>query len=647
MPFVTDTLQKPRPDSLAGLQLPRRERRHPSPVDWRDEVLYFLLADRFSDGREATRPLLDRDDRAAARAGRPDGSGWRWDRWARSGRGRWQGGTLAGVTLEARLPARPRRRPRSGSARSSSSAAISTPTTATASRTSSRSIRASARATTSSSWSTTAHAAGCASSSTSSSTTPATTGSTRRARRAACTSRITRRGRYPFGAWRGADGAARPGRRSAGAEDGVWPAELQDRDAYTRAGTGSLGAGDLDDADAEHKRTDFEDLRDFALDAAGDAAAPRALLQVLDRAHRLRRLPDRHAEARLARAGAQLLRRDQGVRRQPRQGELLPRRRGRRRRRDAGPLSRRARSATSTRRSTSARCGPRSPRSPRGCAQPTDYFAGFDPERSRPRLAPQRSATGTSRSSTTTTTSSATKLRFSAGRGAADHQVVAGVAIQLFTLGIPCIYYGTEQALRGPGAVRAAVARRLGRARPCTCARRCSARSTRGADGRAGLHRRRLDHGLPGFGAFGTAGRHCFDDAAPGRSGASQALARTRAAARSCATGGSTCARSRSSAGFAVRGGGELLAWSRILDDEEALCVVNAHGTAAAARTSSSTPTSTPARRRLQSSPTRPRLAVCRTRLTPSARASPCSVARTARATCPCATVRLRRSSSS
>ena len=39
MPFVTDTLQKPRPDSLAGLQLPRRERRHPSPVDWRDEVL--------------------------------------------------------------------------------------------------------------------------------------------------------------------------------------------------------------------------------------------------------------------------------------------------------------------------------------------------------------------------------------------------------------------------------------------------------------------------------------------------------------------------------------------------------------------------------------------------------------------------------
>ena len=32
---------------------------------------------------------------------------------------------------------------------------------------------------------------------------------------------------------------------------------------------------------------------------------------------------------------------------------------------------------------------------------------------------------------------------------------------------------------------------------------------------------------------------------------------------------------------FALPGAGELVAWSRILDDEEALCVVNSHGTAA------------------------------------------------------------------
>jgi hypothetical protein len=41
----------------------------PSPADWRDEVLYFLLPDRFSDGQEATRPLLSRDQIRELRAG--------------------------------------------------------------------------------------------------------------------------------------------------------------------------------------------------------------------------------------------------------------------------------------------------------------------------------------------------------------------------------------------------------------------------------------------------------------------------------------------------------------------------------------------------------------------------------------------------
>jgi hypothetical protein len=41
------------------------------------------------------------------------------------------------------------------------------------------------------------------------------------------------------------------------------------------------------------------------------------------------------------------------------------------------------------------------------------------------------------------------KVRFSSD-AASDHQVVAGVAMQLFSLGIPCVYYGTEQAFAGP-----------------------------------------------------------------------------------------------------------------------------------------------------------------------------------------------------
>ena len=53
----------------------------PSPVDWRDEVLYFLLPDRFSDGRESSRPLLTRERIRSLRQApsRPDIN---WREWA-------------------------------------------------------------------------------------------------------------------------------------------------------------------------------------------------------------------------------------------------------------------------------------------------------------------------------------------------------------------------------------------------------------------------------------------------------------------------------------------------------------------------------------------------------------------------------------
>ena len=68
---------------------------HPSPADWRDEVLYFLLPDRFSDGREDDRPLLTRAQIRALRT-QADRPGWSWKAWADSGK-RWQGGTLNGI----------------------------------------------------------------------------------------------------------------------------------------------------------------------------------------------------------------------------------------------------------------------------------------------------------------------------------------------------------------------------------------------------------------------------------------------------------------------------------------------------------------------------------------------------------------------
>jgi hypothetical protein len=59
----------------------------------RDEVFYFLLVDRFSDGHEGGRPLLYHTRLGDHRPGQ-----WRWDAWAKSGSDRWQGGTLSGVS---------------------------------------------------------------------------------------------------------------------------------------------------------------------------------------------------------------------------------------------------------------------------------------------------------------------------------------------------------------------------------------------------------------------------------------------------------------------------------------------------------------------------------------------------------------------
>jgi len=69
MSFIEDTLAAPRPDAL---DLPRRQY-HPSPDSWQDEVVYFLLVDRFSDGAEGTRPLLDRGRLTDARPDQTNG----------------------------------------------------------------------------------------------------------------------------------------------------------------------------------------------------------------------------------------------------------------------------------------------------------------------------------------------------------------------------------------------------------------------------------------------------------------------------------------------------------------------------------------------------------------------------------------------
>lgn len=81
----------------------RRERHHPSPAAWEDQVLYFALVDRFSDGREdgyrdvdgavvpGTTPPFTPADRGNAVATAEDAAAWR------AAGATWIGGTLAGL----------------------------------------------------------------------------------------------------------------------------------------------------------------------------------------------------------------------------------------------------------------------------------------------------------------------------------------------------------------------------------------------------------------------------------------------------------------------------------------------------------------------------------------------------------------------
>jgi glycosidase len=99
MAAIDEVLRASRPASVAEARAswPVRSGYHPSPADWRDECLYFLLPDRFSDETPAGRPLLDRARLGDARGGSPAWRDGDWQNWARSGRVRFQGGTLRGV----------------------------------------------------------------------------------------------------------------------------------------------------------------------------------------------------------------------------------------------------------------------------------------------------------------------------------------------------------------------------------------------------------------------------------------------------------------------------------------------------------------------------------------------------------------------
>lgn len=265
-PFAATTLGTQVPQRIhPDVAFPRREQYHPSPGDWQDEVLYFLLVDRFSDAQESTRPKLDRNNRQAARPRGSDGQNWRWDRWANSGAHRWQGGTLKGVQSKLDYldslgvtaiwlsPVFKQRGhldtyhgygiqhffdvdPRFGTRADLVDLVDAAHQ---------RDIRIILDIIFNHSGMNWVYPDG-----------------------SAMPPYKNFPGHYDFGKWLDQDGS-QLATAPASPDQGAWPEELQQAICYTRAGHGNLGAGSIDDPHAEHKRTDFFTLRDFALDNPG------------------------------------------------------------------------------------------------------------------------------------------------------------------------------------------------------------------------------------------------------------------------------------------------------------------------------------------------------------------------------------------
>ena len=57
MPFAEKALISDRPAAIGSVSMPCRIDYHPSSGDWRDELRYFMLFDRFSDVQQECRPL--------------------------------------------------------------------------------------------------------------------------------------------------------------------------------------------------------------------------------------------------------------------------------------------------------------------------------------------------------------------------------------------------------------------------------------------------------------------------------------------------------------------------------------------------------------------------------------------------------------
>ena len=613
MSSIHDLISTPAPETIQTsrsiLDRARRERLsyYPSPGDWQDQILYFLLPDRFNDGKSDTRPLLTRSEIVALRsaASRPE---WNWQKWAESGK-RWQGGTIRGIEQQldyleglgiTALWIGPVLKQK---------ARLDTyhgygiqdflevdPRFGTREELLALTQAAHDRGTLIILDIIVNHCGDCWG--------YLPPGESEAAK---CV-------KYPpyrhwpdyYGnpqgtdtrdwniAWKGEDdkGFTDDPAEILSRDHGIWPRELQTPERFTRAGVGNLGAGDMKYDQAEFRRTDFSVLKDFALDVGPTlnylADCYKYWIAIAD-IDGFRIDTVKHMDLESARNFAGAIREfAESVGK--RNFLLISEIAGGDEYQDyyLDHLSILRRNMTAAldiggAKTTLTAVG-------KGLAPGNNYFNGFsqfddgfgshrnDGARHISVLDDHDHIFGE-------------KVRFSTEipdhSAVKDYQVVAPTSMQLFTLGIPCIYYGTEQAFAGPAQSQIQYVLKEGWKDGNNFGDRYLREAMFGPEHPRANHKQpvadqitELDQSLPGFGPFGTQGKHCFDTESPAyvRLAALCAVRKEHLVLR---VGRQYQRQIRlPNTWFEFPGAGELVAWSRILDAIEAVVVVNHNGDA-------------------------------------------------------------------
>lgn len=602
-----ELLEPDRPESLKAVRdlLNRAIQENisyfPSPTNWRDQVLYFLLPDRFSDGKESTRPMLSREDIANLRVG-TDQAVRDWEKWTKSGE-RWQGGTLNGIrskltylkelgitSLWVGPIFKQRVRENSYHGYGIQDFLDVDPRFGTredliklVSEAHSKGIRIILDVIVNHSGDNWGYVSpvndlGSAQNEPPYKEWPVFYGSPDNAE--------TKDWRF---AWRDINqtGFTTEAADINNRHEGVWPREFQLQRLYTRAGYGSLGESwDISDPRAEHKRTDFLSLKDFALDVAPTLSCLIECFQYwialtdcdgfrIDTVKHMA-LEETRSFCGAIREFADLL----GKHNFLLIGEIA----------GGDHFQDIVLDYTAmVGRNLSAALDIGSARLilqgvAKGLIEGKNYFnifseqsQGFESHRSFGDrhisiLDDHDHVFGS-------------KIRFSAEipdeLPVKDYQVAAAAAIQLFTLGIPCVYYGTEQAFSGPGASQLQYLFEKGWKSNDRYLREAmfGPEHPRAAvTDELETQLNSQDNTLPGFGPFGTSGKHCFDTQSPAFIRIAS-LCRVRATYPVLRLGRQYLRQIQlPSTGFAFPGAGEIVAWSRILHNQEALCIINPNG---------------------------------------------------------------------